>query len=350
LTLTPISKRGKPLFSSIEPEELRELRTALSDACAVPEGDTPPAPVLDWRADWHRLAGFDLPGLCVPEPSGGSGHRVDAAVTAAKVLGAALHGAPYAGIAAATAALGASSSAADLVANLLPDLLTGKQVCGFGEYDASTGTAYAVAGADDLDALLLHDPTTGTAVLLTDPTEWSSTPSLQGGFDVTRSVTTVQVAPDAGTRVEIADPRGLHRLLLAADALGGVERSLDRAVAYSRTRTAFGTAIGGFQAVQHRLVDHSVRVRGMALAVAEAAHLLTRGDAGADRAVLVAEAAVSAHAVGILHDLVQLTGGIGFTWEHGLHLFERRAQVDALLAGNPRRALADLAETEGWRA
>jgi alkylation response protein AidB-like acyl-CoA dehydrogenase len=88
----------------------------------------------------------------------------------------------------------------------------------------------------------------------------------------------------------------------------------------------------------------------MALAVAEAARLLTAQDTGAARAVLIAEAAVSTHAVGILHDLVQLTGGIGFTWEHGLHLFERRAQVDALLAGNPRRALVDLAATEGWTA
>ena len=60
--------------------------------------------------------------------------------------------------------------------------------------------------------------------------------------------------------------RDLFGLLLAADALGGTERVLDRTVAYAKDRQAFGRAIGGFQAVQHRLADHAVRVRGMSLA------------------------------------------------------------------------------------
>jgi alkylation response protein AidB-like acyl-CoA dehydrogenase len=57
---------------------------------------------------------------------------------------------------------------------------------------------------------------------------------------------------------------------------------------------------------------------------------------------------VSGSAVHVLHDLLQLTGGIGFTWEHGLHLYERRAHHDARLAGNPRAAARALAALEGW--
>ena len=95
---------------------------------------------------------------------------------------------------------------------------------------------------------------------------------------------------------------------------------LDRTVAYAGQRIAFGKPIGGFQAVQHRLADHAVRARGMALLVAEAAALARppdpttpiplRGDGVGERQ--------RGTPVRILHDLLQLTGGIGFTWEYGL--------------------------------
>jgi alkylation response protein AidB-like acyl-CoA dehydrogenase len=127
-----------------------------------------------------------------------------------------------------------------------------------------------------------------------------------------------------------------------------VERILDRTVTYAGERIAFGRPIGGFQAVQHRLADHAVRVRGMGLAVAEAARVLTASAAGAERAVAIAELGVSGHATHVLHDLLQLTGGIGFTWEHGLHLHARRAHQDARLAANPRAAARQLVALEGW--
>jgi alkylation response protein AidB-like acyl-CoA dehydrogenase len=157
------------------------------------------------------------------------------------------------------------------------------------------------------------------------------------------------VDPAAGRRLP-ADPTAhrLFRLLLAADAVGGVERALARAVAYAGDRVAFGRPIGGFQAVQHRLADHAVRLRGMTLLVRDAARAIAADTPDSPRRVLVAEASVAGGAVHILHDLVQLTGAIGFTWEYGLHLSERRAHQDARLAANPRRARRALAELEGW--
>lgn len=357
LTLTPISKRGKPLSTTPEPDELRELRAALRSALAVPDGDAPPAPVTDWRSDWPRLVDLGLPGLCVPEDRGGAGNRADAAVVAAVVVGAALHGAPLAGLVTAAALLGGADHAG--ASALLEDVLTGARACVFAPHHggSDTGTANGtstatatVAGAESADALLLLDPRTGGLLLAPEPTAWSLTPSPSGDFDRTRTVGSAVVRLDACTA--LASPRPdalqLYRLLLAADALGGLEQSLARAVAYSGQRSAFGKVLGGFQAVQHRLVDHTIRVRGLSLALTEAARHLTDGTPGAARAVLLAESAISTHTVRILHDLVQLTGGIGFTWEHGLHLFERRAQADALLAANPRRARHDLAALEGW--
>jgi alkylation response protein AidB-like acyl-CoA dehydrogenase len=59
---------------------------------------------------------------------------------------------------------------------------------------------------------------------------------------------------------------------------------------------------------------------------------------------------VSSSATHIVHDLVQLTGGIGFTWEYGLHFYDRRVHQDARLAGNPRSAVRAIAGHAGWTA
>jgi alkylation response protein AidB-like acyl-CoA dehydrogenase len=86
----------------------------------------------------------------------------------------------------------------------------------------------------------------------------------------------------------------------------------------------------------------------MALVVAEAARLLGAGSPEARRSVALAQLSVSSEAGHILHDLVQLTGAVGFTWEHGLHFYVRRAHQDARLAAGPRAAVRSLATMEGW--
>ena len=100
--------------------------------------------------------------------------------------------------------------------------------------------------------------------------------------------------------------------------------------------------------MQHRLADHAIRVRGLSLAVREAAVLLAEGAPDAHRRVALAELGVHGAVGHVLHDLLQLTGGIGFTWEYGLHHAQRRAHQDARLGANPRSAQQALAEIEGW--
>ncbi len=311
----------------------------------TPTGDAPP--VLDdgWRAGWSRLADLGLPAFCVPEESDGFGFRVDAAVAAATALGAALHGSPYAGVAASGYALGHSADPAST--ELLELVLGGEVVPALGLLEAGSDVVRGVDGGVVADALVVVDAASGELLLASDGA-WQSTPQ-RPAFDVTRTCVDVTIDPARCTRVATGiDPLPLYGLLLAADAAGAVQRSLDRTVAYSATREAFGTVIGGFQAVQHRLVDHTIRARGLGLAIDDAADALMDGSPQAGRSVAFAEIAVSSAAVRVLHDLVQLTGGIGFTWEHGLHLFERRAQQDARLLANPRRAARTLAELEGW--
>jgi hypothetical protein len=81
----------------------------------------------------------------------------------------------------------------------------------------------------------------------------------------------------------------------------------------------------------------------VALAVADAAPAARN-----DRRRRVVANQRGANAARILHDLLQLTGAIGFTWEYGLHFYERRVQQDARLAANPRAAVRTLTEIEGW--
>jgi alkylation response protein AidB-like acyl-CoA dehydrogenase len=245
----------------------------------------------------------------------------------------------------------ALSSESDPVANdVLTSILAGDLLCAFGEL---TGGAIArvVDGAPQADIVIVVDRDAECLLLCADRSSWSVNASGGAGlrhFDVSRSCGDVTVNTDTAHRLCWTDHAlTLRRLLLAADALGGLQRMLDRTVAYAAQRQSFGRPIGGLQSVQHRLVDHSVRARGMSLVVAEAAKALTEQSPDAERLVTSAELSVSSSPT-ILHDLVQLTGAIGFTWEYGLHLYERRAHQDARLGSNPRAAAGRLASLEGW--
>jgi alkylation response protein AidB-like acyl-CoA dehydrogenase len=321
-----------------------------------------PAVQSDWRARWRVLTALGVTSFCVSEECGGFGNEVSAALVTGRALGAALHGGPYAAVTGAAYALSRWLDDPRRP-SLLDEVISGTHVPTLAFLDSTTtvsrhatglridGRAYLVAGGDEADSFLAMLPDSDTMLFV--PRSERCSALRAHAFDVTRSCADiaftgaealpVPAGPGGRSRVE-----RLHGLLLAADALGGLERMLERTVGHARDRTAFGKAIGGFQAVQHRLVDHTVRLRGMSLLAEEAAAQLSTAAPDADRTVLLAEASVAAGAVPMLHDLLQLTGAIGFTWEYGLHLYERRAHFDARLGGNPRQALRSIARSEGW--
>jgi alkylation response protein AidB-like acyl-CoA dehydrogenase len=329
-------------------DDIRQLRDAVRGTLGVSGTDASPAPADDWRAGWPAVAELGVVGLCVPEEAGGFGRRVDAAVATSAELGAALHGAPFAGLTASAHALARAAGTTSSLDDLLDGVLSGDRICAFGRLGPDGRTVRAVDGGPEADALLLLDPTAGDVLVLTDASAWTLD-TTRYGFDVSRRC--ADIAVDIAQAHRLTDPGQaveLYGLLLAADAVGGLQRMLERTVGYAGQRQTFGKAIGGFQAVQHRLAEHTVRARGMALAVAEAARLLDTGSPDAGRAVAMAELSVSSGAVHIVHDLIQLTGAIGFTWEYGLHFYERRIHHDARLAANPRAAAQSLARFEGW--
>ncbi len=133
--------------------------------------------------------------------------------------------------------------------------------------------------------------------------------------------------------------RSLWRLALAAETLGTMEACLEVTLEYVKRRRQFGRAIGSFQAVQHRLAQAAVLVEGSRWLVYEAASQDAPNEATAAAAAHAAAAASL-----VFSDTHQFTGAMGFTREHGLHVWSMRLQVLRLEAGGVaghRRAVAE---------
>jgi alkylation response protein AidB-like acyl-CoA dehydrogenase len=124
-------------------------------------------------------------------------------------------------------------------------------------------------------------------------------------------------------------------VLVAADALGAAERMLQLAVDYSKQRQQFGHPIGAFQAVKHAASQMLVVVEYSLPIVCYAAQ--SAQDGTTDRAVhaAVAKAQVTEGAAEIADSALTLHGAIGYTWEHDLHMFYKRAKLDRVLFGAP---------------
>jgi len=155
--------------------------------------------------------------------------------------------------------------------------------------------------------------------------------------DTTRPVYAVAVGPGAvlGTLGAEALAPVLARATVAAAAelVGTARRLLTMALEYAKERVQFDVPIGSFQAVQHKLADMSLDVERATSAVLYAAMTVDAGDPDRDRAVHVAKAAAGEAARRCAKDGIQIHGGIGFTWEHDLHLFLRRAFASEALLG-----------------
>jgi alkylation response protein AidB-like acyl-CoA dehydrogenase len=159
----------------------------------------------------------------------------------------------------------------------------------------------------------------------------------------------VAVGPEAVWRFA-GDPEHAARLLwqraalsVACDSLGLSEAMLAATVAYACARQQFGQPIGSFQAVKHACANMLVKVAVSRSLVSFAVRQLV-GE-GSDRAaVSMAKSYVCTSAVEIAGSALQLHGGIGYTWESGVHVYLKRAALNRSLFGSPidhRRSLAE---------
>jgi len=130
----------------------------------------------------------------------------------------------------------------------------------------------------------------------------------------------------------------------AAELVGTARHIFDMALAYAKERKQFDVPIGSFQAIQHKLADMSLALERATAAVHYAAMTVDGDDPDRARACHVAQAAAGEAARRILKDGIQIHGGIGYTWEHDLHLYLRRATADEYLFGTTGWHLDRLAE------
>jgi len=139
---------------------------------------------------------------------------------------------------------------------------------------------------------------------------------------------------------EIGGPDAAQALLdrgaaaTSAESLGAADRVLAMSVEHAKERVQFGQPIGSFQAVKHRCADMLVDLEGMRSTAYHAAWAIGAGDADASVAASTAKVWCADAARRIMASGLQVHGGIGFTWEHDLHLYLKRAQLDQVTFGD----------------
>ncbi|EHI10534.1 acyl-CoA dehydrogenase family protein [Mycolicibacterium thermoresistibile] len=328
--------------------DLELIRSSAREFLTASHGRTgEPGPAL---AD---LAALDWLGLLVAEQHGGAGWRPVEACVIAEELGRAGDPSPWFGTAMAAAAVAAASE--DVRRRWLPGLLAGATPAGFAPDGAPEdapddaaggapgGAEVRIAAGERAQLVVVAGSGGVRLVELTDAHVRRPDPD---SLDVARPVWCVEVSGAAGQMIGDAEQArrlaAVARLLIGADALGALSGALARLVAYLRERIAFGVPIASFQAVQHRLVDllvFEVKARAMIMKAA-------RSGSAAD--ALAAHAFVAAGATAAIDECMQLSGGIGFTWEYPLHHEMRRAATDAVLCGTARDSRTLLAEVWGW--
>jgi len=126
---------------------------------------------------------------------------------------------------------------------------------------------------------------------------------------------------------------------------GGARWVLETTIDYAKERIQFGVPIGSFQAIQHKCADMAVEVEGATSLVYYAAWAMSENDPGAPMATHVAKAWCSDIYKHVTFDGVQIHGGIGFTWDHDMHLYLKRAKTAEVAYGDSnyhREKLAQL--------
>jgi len=329
LDLTPDQRAladGARTFLAAECPPSR-VRAAWEDGAAGPD-----------RRLWAQLAEVGFLGAVVPEKFGGLGYRDLELALLLEEAGRVALPVPLAETALAALVLAEHGSDAQRE-RWLPAIAAGDAVA-----TVALPGRPLVASAQDADVLLvaaadgMHAVEPGRCEIVAQP-----------AFDRSRRLASVRAdtGPEtllpgsAGAAVRLADRAAVAT---AATLLGIGAHLVAVTVGYVGQRHQFGRPVGSFQAVKHRLADAHLAVEMARPAVWVAAHLVAVGDPDAAGAAAVAAvAATEAQRLANEHAL-QCHGGIGFTWEHDLHLWLKRGKALELACGTPAAHRARLAE------
>jgi alkylation response protein AidB-like acyl-CoA dehydrogenase len=300
---------------------------------------------------WSVLAGqLGLTGLVISDADGGAGTGWVEAAIATEELGAALVPVPWLSTLIATGALLGTGEAG---AGLRKAVAAGERLVTLAQGDvaadreregwALSGTAPYVLDGAAADVLLVVATTdAGTGLFAVDGTSGGVTRTPLRTLDLLRRQARVELAQVPATALhEPGDAAWLDRVTalatlgVAAEQLGGIRQCLAGSVQHAKQRFAFGRPIGSFQAIKHKCADMLMHLETTRVAVENAARVADTGDAAElSLAASVAKAVASDGYVAASADLIQILGGLGFTWEHDAHLYFRRARADEVLYGD----------------
>lgn len=207
-------------------------------------------------------------------------------------------------------------------------------------HDAHTADALVVAartrpgaGADGVSLFLLPKGTKGLEVTLLPTMDQTRKLCEVACSDVTVGADALLGAPGTGW-TPLSRVLDRATVALCAEMCGGAQKVLDMTVEYAKIRQAFGRPIGSYQGVKHRAADMLVDVENSKSITYYAAWALDENSPEAPLAVSMAKAYVSDAFRRVAAAGIQLRGGIGFTWEHDLHLYFKRAKGSEFTFGD----------------
>ena len=292
---------------------------------------------------WREMAELGWAGIFLPEQHGGQELGTVELAILQEELGYALAPSPLFSNAAAGLVLEYAGSD-DQRQRWLPGIASGEALGTVGF--ARDGAAPLVPDAADADVIVLLDPAGGGTVVEARDADVEPVQAL----DATRRYGSVRarggdpLAGDVGPaldRIEVA---------LAAELVGVAQRALEMSVAYAKERHQFGRPIGAYQAVSHRCAQMLLETESARSMTLYAAWTADHEPETLPFAASMAKSYAGDAGWRVTASALQVHGGIGFTWEHDLHFFLKRAKTDGHLFGSPRAHRERVAELSGLAA
>lgn len=293
----------------------------------------------DRTVTWPMLVDAGWVGLEVPEQFGGAGASFAEAAVVCEEIGRAASATSYLG--SAVLAVGALNA---LQPSATRDSLLVELAGGAARVTVALEPYDFVPDAEGADRILI---VTGRGVVVT---EEEATP--RPVIDETRRLAAVSPSTEISELLPFAgDPdiavQRLHdraAAAIACDSLGLSEAMLSATVGYAKVRHQFGRAIGSFQAVKHACADMLVSISVSRQLVGAAVRAVAEDSPDARVAVAMAKSHACSAAVDIAGKAMQLHGGIGYTWESGIHVYLKRATLNRSLFGSPAAHRKELAK------
>ena len=323
-------------------EEQRGIRDALHDLCAGAYGSEAVRRRVGGDASdplWPKLAEAGWTGIAVAEEHGGQGLGTLELALATEQLGAAL--APSAFLGNAAVALLLEGAGSDAHRERLAALASGES-----RGALAVGRPDGTALAFDADGSALLAVVDGTSARLVETASCRLEP--EEGVDLTRRLSRVHLDGTGETLPgDVAAALDRIEITIAGDLLGVADAAMRLAVEYAGSRKQFGRPIGAYQAVSHRCADMLIEVESARSAILAAGWTADHDPENLPFAASVAKATAARAAWNVATSALQVHGGIGFTWEHDVHLYLRRAAASAHLLGDARTHLDRAAGLRG---